>query len=393
MGLHAANFRPLAFSEINPDAAKTFATNIGIGARQFGDVNSMSPKVLRELREEWEGAGKWLDLVCGGPPCQGYSGIGHRRSYQVEKEEIPSNYLFMQMVRVIKTLQPRAFLFENVRGLVSGKWTAGGRKGEIWEDVRTTFRGLRGYQVGWRLVQAKDFGVPQNRPRILLVGVRTDLGIAIETDRPNDPLCNPRGLIPEGRVTPPDLIDALGDLDDDKFAEKQATTRYLVPPKGPFQHAMRKRPDGTIMAMNDPLEEQVYTKHSERVTQKFEYMHANKGLIHHTMQTKKFAQRLLPPRWDAEGPTITATSLPDDFVHYSRPRILTVREWARLQMFPDWYEFHGPRTTGGLRRAGVPTQGIWDREVPKYTQIGNAVPVGLAAAVGKHLAGLLLSVG
>ena len=106
-------------------------------------------------------------------------------------------------------------------------------------------------------------------------------------------------------------------------------------------------------------------------------------------QTKKFAQRLLPARWGEEGPTITATSLADDYVHFSQPRTLTVREWARLQMFPDWYQFKGSRTTGGIRRAGNPREGIFDREVPKYTQIGNAVPVGLAAAVGSHLASIL----
>ncbi len=83
-------------------------------------------------------------------------------------------------------------------------------------------------------------------------------------------------------------------------------------------------------------------------------------------------------------PNITVTSLADDYVHFSQPRIPTVREWARMQTFPDWYQFEGPRTTGGHRRAGIPTLGIWDREVPQYTQIGNAVPVKLAMAIGKH---------
>ena len=106
-------------------------------------------------------------------------------------------------------------------------------------------------------------------------------------------------------------------------------------------------------------------------------------------KTKKFAQRLLNKRWNGKGPNITATSLPDDYVHYSQPRSLTVREWARLQMFPDWYQFKGKRTTGGLRRAGNPQKGIFDREVPKYTQIGNAVPVELAKRLGEKIIKLL----
>jgi DNA (cytosine-5)-methyltransferase 1 len=119
-------------------------------------------------------------------------------------------------------------------------------------------------------------------------------------------------------------------------------------------------------------------------------MIANDSEIPEHMRTKKFAQRVLPRKWPEKGPTITATSMPDDYVHYSQPRILSVREWARLQMFPDWYLFKGPRTTGGRRRAGDPSAGLWERDVPKYTQIGNAVPVELARKVGRHLASLLM---
>ena len=68
---------------------------------------------------------------------------------------------------------------------------------------------------------------------------------------------------------------------------------------------------------------------------------------------------------------------------------MTVREWARLQTFPDWYQFTGKRETGGIRRAGNPQKGIYDREVPKYTQIGNAIPVQLTMTVGNHFKDLL----
>jgi DNA (cytosine-5)-methyltransferase 1 len=120
------------------------------------------------------------------------------------------------------------------------------------------------------------------------------------------------------------------------------------------------------------------------VIEKFTYMLKNNGEIPQHLKTKKFAQRVLPARWGKHGPTITATSLADDYVHFSQARVLTVREWARLQGFPDWYQFAGSRTTGGLRRAGNPKEGNFDRELPKYTQIGNAVPVYLSEKIGLH---------
>ena len=115
----------------------------------------------------------------------------------------------------------------------------------------------------------------------------------------------------------------------------------------------------------------------------------NEGRIPPRFQTKKFSQKVLKPVWEEDGPNITVTSLPDDYVHWKQPRSLTVREWARLQTFPDWYQFRGKRTTGGIRRAGNPRESIHFREVPKYTQIGNAVPVHLANILGEHFKNIL----
>ena len=131
-----------------------------------------------------------------------------------------------------------------------------------------------------------------------------------------------------------------------------------------------------------------YSNHSDRVTSRFKYMLENNGKIEKSMTTKKFAQKLLLPQWK-DFPNITITGLPDDYVHYSQPRSLTVRECARIQGFPDWYQFCGPRTTGGLRRAGNPLIGVDDRELPKYTQIGNSVSVLLAKKIGQHFIKIL----
>lgn len=132
------------------------------------------------------------------------------------------------------------------------------------------------------------------------------------------------------------------------------------------------------------MTEQEYSHHSEAIVSKYQHMIETGGEIRNEDRTKKFAQRLLPREWPDGLPTITVTTIPDDYIHYQQPRILTVREWARLQMFPDWYQFKGKRTTGGIRRAGNPREKVFDREAPRYTQIGNAVPVRLAEAIGRH---------
>ena len=398
LGLEQAGFTPIFVNELNQDAMSSYLRNrqhlpfnLSSKNRHVYDIHALSqrPYELNAMAEGLRREHGEISLVVGGPPCQGFSGIGHRRTFtEVTKATIPSNHLYKEMARVIEKIQPRAFIFENVRGLLYGRWNSDGEKGEIWQDVQRTFceiggrRGLRGYSVDSALVFAKNYQVPQNRPRVILIGIRDDVQWRPDTDIAGGRLPNPSGF-------GPDLIDLLGDLSDPNFAKVKSSVVYPFPALSEAQRLLRTNSSGIIARKGSRLSEMDYSSHSPEVVRKFRHMLKHQGKIPEAMQTKKFAQRVLPERWPSKGPTITATSLPDDYVHYELPRILTVREWARLQMFPDHYEFSGKRTTGGRRRAGNPEDNDWSRDLPKYTQIGNAVPVEFARQIGKHLLGIV----
>jgi DNA (cytosine-5)-methyltransferase 1 len=412
LGLEQAGFETIFVNELNDDARATYMANRRghLFARDLdesswlnkfscSDVRKMvNGNYLEELQDRFQiefGIKRGeIDLVVGGPPCQGFSGIGHRRSYAVDKKVLPSNHLFKDMATIVGRLRPRAFVFENVRGLLTGKWTNDGEKGEIWKDVKRAFIEIGEYVLAAELVYAKDYGVAQNRPRILLIGVRSDV-VGTPATKPAeidaiDGTAIDRGFLPKRQPgSAPHLRDLLGDLVDKDYANGLATTSYPHEPKEGIQTAFRTLPDGTVAGKGAPVTEHEYSKHRPEVVEKFKAMLGGKDYT----ATKKFAQRVLPSEWEpGKGPTITATSLPDDYVHFRQPRTLSVREWARLQGFPDWYKFKGKRTTGGVRRAGNPIEGIHFRELPKYTQIGNAVPVPLARAIGENLKRILQKV-
>ncbi len=349
---------------------------------------SFFSSLFNDLKEEFKRDFKvnTVDLVTGGPPCQGFSGIGIRRSYSVEKKQLPSNHLYQDMAFFVHKVQPKIFLFENVEGLLRSRWTKDGIKGEIFRDVLGTFQNLKGYSVKFKLIHAKDYGVPQNRPRILIIGIKNKL----LKKRTSSLDALEAGFLPKTTNDFPDIVEVLSDLVDDSYKNGGSSDFYFNEPKTDWQKNIRSNEfTGQILKKGDSLKEHKYSNHSETVIQRFDYMLKNDGLIPKTHKTKKFAQRVLPSKWDKKGPNITACSLADDYVHFSQPRSLTVREWARLQTFPDWYLFAGKRTTGGIRRAGNPRESIFDRELPKYTQIGNAVPVKLAYEIGKNFLNFL----
>nr|AIF15143.1 DNA-cytosine methyltransferase (DNMT, dcm) [uncultured marine group II/III euryarchaeote KM3_69_H04] len=404
-GLEWAGFECIAFNELNKDAADSFALNFPDAERFDGDISqAVSEEAIREQILPLA-KGERIDLVCGGPPCQGYSGIGHRRTHHVERRDIPANRLFQEMIRTIEGIQPRAFLFENVQGILSGRWTSDGVGGDIFRDVWAAFSSIDGYVAQPTLLHGYGFGVPQNRPRVMIMGVREEIerenGLegaefdpSLTASSYHSQLRNNGGLFPKWEgSTAPDLVDVIGDLDFTGWRDEHKADRHRTTPKGELQKRMRPnaRAFGSKTGVDgwnygrEPVTDHEFSNHTERIVEKFKAMHDNDGEIPEHMRTKKFSQKIVPARWGDSKPSMTVTSLPDDYVHYARPRTFSVREWARIQTFPDDHLFAGKRTTGGSRRAGIPSEGIWDREVPKYTQIGNAVPPLLAEAIGEAI--------
>lgn len=238
LGLEQAGFTPIFVNELNNDARGTYIANRKDRhphfARELDETDWLNPfssadarkmtkkdyleKLEKSFKLEFGISHGEIDLIVGGPPCQGFSGIGHRRSYAVDKENLPSNHLYKDMARIINHLRPRAFVFENVRGLLTGRWTGDGDKGEIWRDVKKAFIKIGAYKLAAELVYAKNYGVAQNRPRIMLVGIREDIaGSATKIDEIDviDGSGVSSGFLPAGQPGSwPSIVDLLGDLVD-----------------------------------------------------------------------------------------------------------------------------------------------------------------------------------
>ena len=394
LGLERAGFEPVLVNELHADALGTYLVNrqnnevIQRVSRQLRDIKSATDDAdsLQNLAKDLRREHGEVHLLTGGPPCQGYSARGIRSTFKLyERSEMPSNHLYLDMAHFVTAIAPRAFLFENVAGLLQGRWTKGGSPGEIWRDVLHAFQSIEvrvgrrrlSYKIGYALIRAGEYGVPQNRPRVIMVGIREDLNPTRISTRAD-------GFLPDPLGSPPSIGSVLSDLIDPNWINGGATLAYPSDVMGDLSQYFRTSPSGEVYGIDTPLTEQKYSKHHAEIIARYQYMLNNDGHFPPNFSTKKFGQKILPREW-ASTPNITVTSAPDDYIHFAQPRILTVREWARLQTFPDHYQFCGPRTTGGKRRAGNPDVGSWDRDVPKYTQIGNAVPVLLAQTLGEHL--------
>lgn len=325
-----------------------------------------------------------VDVLAGGPPCQGFSFAGKR------EEADPRNKLFEKYVQMVQALQPSALVLENVPGMKvahaekNGKELEVPRKPQSYYDKLVDSLDKVGYQVLGRIIDSSRFGVPQKRPRLIVIGVRKDLA------------CHLRGginrafeLLEEARCQHleelglPNMVsagEAISDLEigyagtracTDQNSQKGFLELAYAGPRTHFQRLMHQ-------GCNEPVDSTRFARHKPEIKERFanilEDPECEKGGRMNLAQREKYGlkkHRICLMRADTPAPTIT--TLPDDVLHYSEPRILTVRESARLQSFPDWYKFLGKYTTGGNQRT---------KECPRYTQVGNAVPPYLARAIG-----------
>lgn len=398
-GLFSAGWQGVFAIEKNVDAFSTLKHNLIASkntqynfawpewlsqeAMTVSDLLKNYKRDLRSLR------GK-IDLIAGGPPCQGFSSAGKR------DPDDPRNSLTDEYLQVVELVKPRFLLIENVKGF-NAAFKARSKKdpkATPYSHVVKAKLEKFDYSVFSALVCCSDFGVPQNRKRFIMFAIQKDDSVLedLEDQDPINLLINKaqefrfgKGLRSGANIS---VKEAISDL--------ETTGRELIPhvgffkgfkqlnycePKEPseYQKLMRVGMQG-----NSPSSMRM-ARHTEAVVERFKDIQLIASLgrcltpaDREILGIKKHSITPLHP----DLPSATVTTLPDDILHYSEPRILTVRENARLQSFPDWFEFKGKYTTGGKKRK---------IECPRYTQVGNAVPPLLAEAFGSFLIELISS--
>lgn len=372
LGLHLSGWKGVFAIEKSPDAFKTLDYNLIQNKNHF-DWPKWLPKQALEINEVLKNhendlkklKGK-ISLIAGGPPCQGFSMAGKRNEYDLRNDLINSYIKFVEIV------EPKIIFFENVKGFTM-EFKKNKVKGIAYSSEVTQKLDELGYYVKGQLVNFGDYGVPQKRTRFILVGIKKTLKKSsqdkadsfFESLKDNCfDFLNERGL-----NIKTNLQDAISDLF--KKNGLKETPEYpsfesgiYGKQKGNYQKLMR---EGVIDKIADSHR---FPKHSELIINRFS------NILDSTLDRRNFnISKSIQEKYNIKKRTViplnefdktpTITTLPDDYIHYSEPRILTVREYARIQSFPDWYLFKGKYTTGGKLRT---------QEVPRYTQIGNAIP-------------------
>lgn len=350
LGLKYAGFDILVATDYHETAGETYSSNLDEDFLQ-ADITNLAQNIDPLLE-----AGGFdladVDVLVGGPPCKGFSTVG------VYNPDDPRNSLLHKYIDVLELIQPDAILIENVPGVKSTM------DGAYVERLLTRTRSL-GYNTQMMELNAADYGVPQHRNRVFFIGYQDSHPVSRPPQTHVGDIGQQRltsSQIQREYVTTSEAIDDLAFL-----GPGEAIDEYMDSAVSDYQKLMRHRHNGKLYNHEAP-------DHSLTVQERFRAMDPGDSMddLPPRHQTSKHSLRKLHP----ERPAGTVTTLPEDFVHYSRARIPTVREMARLQSFPDWFEFKGPRTTGGEQRVD---------SLPQYSQVGNAVPPILAEAIGRHV--------
>ena len=321
LGFEKAGFSPVLAIDFWQDAIDTYNHNRPDKVAKCIDIHELSNEKLGELSRKHNIVG-----IIGGPPCQGYSTVGTRDIND------PRNHLYLEYCRIVEVVKPQFFVLENVKGLTT---LAGGA---FRDDIINRFGNL-GYSVTYKIVNAADYNVPQNRDRVFFVGIK---GVSFSF-----PPQNAKHL---------SCSDALSDLPV-ITAENGAEEKYdyATPPQNSYQESMRT---GSVGVLNHQI-----TVHSEQTVSIISLIPDGgkiKDLPREYWDVRKYNKAF--ERMSSSRPSNTVDTGHRNYFHYHENRIPTVRENARLQSFPDVFEFLGSKTS-------------------QYKQVGNAVPPNLAYAI------------
>lgn len=365
LGLMNSGWKGLFAIEKSKDAFKTLKHNLIDKKHHFEwptwlpIENHCIDKLIEEYRDKLEDLKGYIDLVTGGPPCQGFSSAGKRN------EDDERNKLIDSFVEFVKIIRPNLLFFENVKGFTKG-FKSNGTTGKIyskyvWEKLKEL-----GYSVCGEILDFSEFGIPQRRKRFILVG--SLLGEAKQfferlVERKVDFLKS------KGLNLNVSMEDAISDLlQENGFIDSPDTKNFkagIYPGiKSGYQKLMREGFNYTGLVADSHR----FANHKKETREKFAYIIENAPRneeLGYLLREKYKINKRTVVLLDKNSVSPTLTTLPDDCIHYSEPRILTVREYARIQSFPDWFEFKAQYTTGNTARR---------KDVPRYTQVGNAVP-------------------
>lgn len=387
LGLCNAGWKGLFAIEKSPDAFQTLEHNLIRKKNHFNwptwlpQKNLEIDNILETYKSELQNLRGNVDMVAGGPPCQGFSTAGRR------KEDDVRNGLIRSYLRFIMHVRPKIIFFENVKGFTL-KFEKNKSRGVAYSKFVVRALEFFGYEVEGKMVDFSAYGIPQKRTRFILVGVRKDVvknsDIGAESFFEKI-LLNKQSFLADKRLPQnPNLADAISDLlKHNGLIEtpdrKNFHSGIYSSPKSSYQRYMRSGVKKKDLSPNSHS----FPKHRPEIVERFEYFlnqqNSNKRINDGTKSKFQISKHTIIPLI-ANSPTPTITTLPDDYIHYCEPRIFTVREYARIQSFPDWFEFQGKYTTGGKRRT---------QEVPRYTQIGNAIPPLFGEQSGVALKALL----
>ena len=331
-------FEIVLANEIEKDISAAYVLNHP-GVKMINDdIRSLTKETIQNcLLESTGDANAKIDIIIGGPPCQSYSTLGKRRMDA-------RAHLFEEYCRLLSIVQPRLFLFENVSGLMSMQG------GKLIEVIKGRFREL-GYEVKSQVLNAVDYGVPQYRDRVILVGMRGEN--TFEYPRPT----HGEGLLPYVTVE-----DAFSDLPVLKSG--QECNSYATAPQNDYQKYLRA--NATALTENAAP---TNGAHLIRIMEALPDGGSKNDLPEDIRPKSGYGNTYAKMWWKKPAPTVTrnfATPSSSRCVHPRDSRAMTTREGARLQSFPDDYKFYGSKSMKNL-------------------EIGNAVPPLLSIALAKEV--------